>query len=250
MNKPSFIFTFLIVFTVFVSCVDEDKNIIKNDSGISCLPQLLSSCFIGSSYADCSGVNNPKLYCSSSKCLWISNGCPVIGMDALIDKQCKCLSGNCPSSNIPMLFFMRRGKKFWTVERDLNIKVNLSSNIQRVNLSLHCQGCTNNCIVGDNPCKLKYSLSKDFPGTYILEIGTNGGLYGWRLEIEIDFRTSPIARICRVPFSDSISCSDGKIICATSGKIEINAIPKNLGTDFFGTFNAKFNDGIELNGTF
>jgi len=195
-------------------------------------PSEISTCFLGAAFAACPGEGAPPAaYCSSAarRCLWSSNGCPFGEYTIPIGPACTCVGQPCPSMFETVLyrFVMEHGSAPWTRDREMNVQVSLDPALAPTETAVTCSGCTGACIAGDNPCGATNLMAlKETPGTLVVEVMTAGGLWGWRLAIEADMAaTKPVARICRLPFSDALSCEQGTVVSAASGEVTFNQDP-------------------------
>ena len=206
----------------------------------------LGQCYLGVAFADCPGSAAPELHCNETACRWFA-GCVPAGAGPAFGTDCACQGTGCPQGNVARLFVTGRGTDPWTRERDLVVTV---AEVQGVGSStpvLTCTGCGGSCALGDNPCSTGPAVLRESPGTEVVVFHTNGGLWGWWLELELDLeRTPPMARICRIPFSDMIACDPGQLVCASQGKISLAPGQGPLS----GELSAQFPDGASFTGTF
>lgn len=220
-------------------------------------PSDISSCLVGAAFAACTGpgLPLPQAYCSSAakRCLWSSTGCAFGDYTILVGPQCSCLGQPCPPMFEPFInhLFMSRGSEPWTREREMNVQVTVDPSAAPTATAVTCSGCSGTCIAGDNPCTMSgLGAVKQMPGTVVIDI-TAGGLWGWWLEIEADLAAAtPVARICRLPMNDAISCTPGKVVCASSGTVTFNQKPASSASTLAGELRASFPDGVTITGTF
>lgn len=209
-------------------------------------------CIHGAAFITCPGSEMPKLFCSSQRCKWVSFGSPVAEYQSAADTSCNCTGTTCPADQVLQRFIYARGTKPWTRERDLIIPVKVDKSIGPGTTTFTCTNCGNACLAGDHPCNANPAgvVLRECPGTCVFLLGTLGGLYGWHLEIEIDFGyPQPRARACMIPFTDAVSCMPGvpSTTCATSGTLTIDSAGN---TAIAGIFDLQFPNGFVINGTF
>lgn len=95
---------------------------------------------------------------------------------------------------------------------------------------------------------------KELRGTFALRISAKGALAGWQLLIEVDHQaTPPAARVCRIPYTDSLQCGDigADRECASGGQITLSSAPTQATLEALrGTFSATFPSGLAVTGDF
>lgn len=211
-----------------------------------------TQCLHGSAFISCPGVSQPKIFCSAQRCKWISTGVAVGEYAAGADTSCTCTAPTCPTGSIIEHFIYSRGTEPWTRDRDLNIDVKIDKSIGPGTTEFTCANCTGACLPGDTPCNANPAgvVLRECPGTCFFLLGTLGGLYGWHLEIEVDFGfTPPKARACVLPFTDAVSCKPGVPApnCATAGALTVNGASD---PSTAGIFDFQFQSGLAVKGTF
>jgi hypothetical protein len=241
---------------MLVSCITDESNLRDGrviDAGPS--DANLQTCLSGAAFIDCPGAKNPALYCSNDSCKWISTGNALKPFLSWTDNSCSCTGSSCPMETLIYRFVHERGFEPWTREKDLNVTLTINPDLAIAQDAVSCTGCNTGCSAGDNPCTGSNVgvLQRDLPGTYRVLIWTNGGLYGWMLELEMDlgFSGGPRARACRLPISDALSCTAGDTPrCAISGSIELGGEPSAQLLNVAGKFDLIFADGLKIKGEF
>ena len=279
-NRPWTILAVLIVL-VTSACSDDDAGSPVTDSRLAAdgrgpSPDLTSasdlatrcatsdldrSCTLGAAYALCglSGdigpggggglVEEPRVFCSASRCLWVNDGCPLRGYENLFDEQCSCSGPDCAAA-LPTAwrFFSQYGSKPWNAVRKPLLPVTVDSNAGGQFVAPSCSGCPSCVGTSDNPCNASKVTSREVDATTkVVRVEPTSFLHGWRLEIEVDLGPhAKHARLCRMALSDALSCSAKEPACATSGKVTVTS--GSATGPLHGTYDVSFDDGLRIVG--
>lgn len=225
------------------------------DAAAGCSLDGAAACLVGVAFLDCPGRRAPALYCSDTRCAWVSTGCPLASMTLPFPADCDCSPKDCssPLYFVTTRFLMSRGAKPWDGHREMNVRVSLDPSLAPQTTYIACSGCTGACANGLTPCgAAKVQVSRTMPGTFVLTIARDEPLAtaGFRLEFEVNISTSD-ARICLIWASDTIECKPTEPVCATTGTIKLSQLPdaSGIGTTT-GSFAASFADGLQIHGDF
>lgn len=216
-----------------------------------CLPQELSSCLVGATFADCGGSDS-RAYCAErGSCLWISNGCPAGGYSIPFSNKCECAGGLCAEGLYAFLYAY--GPNEWNRQRAMTVKVVVDPNLGTPQDGpLSCSSAAPCSAIADPDTQ----RTRLFPGTFSERFrGAARKIVfaGWNLELEIDVAVDPpTARACKIPFTDNLKgCrTAGDPVCADSGEIRVQAVPTAATYQTVkGTMAIHFPDGLTVSGS-
>ena len=223
-------------------------------------------CYIGNAFAECPGRNKPMAYCAEysethgklgdGRCKWISNGCPLENYKTPLDPKCQCNGMKCGfdlqygMSSFVESFGISPLSRF----SHLNIQIKYNGNTPATSPHVICYNCAYMpCSSGSTPCSdSKVYFVRAIPGTLSLRFFPSYLMGGWFLEIEADTKLEkPKGRICLRHFSDNKFCVPQVPTCAIDGTIEFDHKESQIDLDkVHGSFNASFENGMSVKGTF
>lgn len=244
-----------------------------------CASDPTRSCLEGAAFVACTGrarSNAPAVLCSSGeagRCVWISDGCPFGDYLHRVGPDCACTADSCPPVGTIASFAYGFGPEPWTRETpalDVTVTVDAQANATSSD-AISCSGagatdcsksmlcCETTPAPGAGP--VVRQTSKALRDTLALSIQPRQAFAGWRLLIEVDGiagssggGAGPRARICRLPFTDSVHCGDigAERECAGSGTLTLSdgAPTEKTLADVRGTFSVIFPSGLEIVGSF
>ncbi|MCA9671426.1 MAG: hypothetical protein KC503_37775 [Myxococcales bacterium] len=220
-----------------------------------CPTTMLSSaqCFVGESFAECPGTQAaPRAYCGMFGCRWVSTGCPLKEHPTPLASDCRCNGTYCPGELSPTMssFYLAWGNKPWTRTRATNVRVTWNASTTSPP-AISCSKCEGSCSAQYGLCAGAHvKVSRSALSTKTVRLLATGLLAGWYLSLELDFdATPPVARACRLQFTDVHDCSPPtEPVCASSGSIDLVPLAQP-DAELHGTLSLVFPDA-EMSGSF
>jgi len=195
-----------------------------SDTTTSCDQLMPRECREGVATAQCKSAQRaPRVFCSSGesgRCVWVSDGCPTGEYTHAIGENCGCSEATCPPTGVIASFYYNYGTSPWTDTSPamaMSVSFDVDTNSEELNQAA-CQGPgAEDCVRPSICCSeitgipggeaVKLRTIKQLWDTLAIWIVVDGLHAGWHLLLEVDpGETSPVARVCRIPFTDSIHC--------------------------------------------
>lgn len=206
----------------------------------------IDDCTSGALWAECGGsATEPVFACRrvDGRCYWFEGGCAAADFEPSpcpADDLC-CIGSpfgypfddswrhpDAPSTHVYDAL-KGWGVSPWDRARDRNVDVVIAP-LAPAAASLECSGSALGAPCGDSGSDLRVFRTQH--GVFTLQVvTTRGSLGGWSLSVEVirDEDATLHARVCGIPFTDSVTFSCGPLgpNCATSGTLELAAFPED-----------------------
>lgn len=241
--------------------------------------QAEPTCDMGAFFADCGCDGEPALGCipdGDRQCRWFVGGCApsdYVLSDCAADDI--CCAEDWPfdeSAGIQSIDHYAQlyawGLEPWDAEREMNVSVTVDSELAPAEPSLTCDGLDrmgspcgmdSGPVIADGggedggvsePTRQPAVEHEYYGATFALYLEPSSwDNYGWYLVAEVTTGPEPVARVCRLPYTDATGPDCGLLgtdpVCATSGMLTLDSTPADAAelAETHGTLSVTFPDG-------